>query len=183
MGGKMVHVIISQILKIMDDKPQNYTEKAFASLKNLRASFFLLYFRLFQISKQTSSFTWKNTSPPALSAHAANYASHIKRGFISSAFIYPIIYHKATLFKDNMSLLTEDRPKSQSWLTWNSVQNWSLKLTIFSLNGNWKKKYNTHQLHQGAGGGGRELANLWKIKLHNLLYFSLPLSSKSPIFV
>lgn len=45
----------------MDDKPQNYTEKArvFASLKNLRASFFLSYFWLFQISKQTSSFMWK----------------------------------------------------------------------------------------------------------------------------
>lgn len=28
-----------------------------------------------------------------------------------------------------------------------------------------------------------ELTNLWKIKPHNLLYFRLPLSSKSPIFV
>lgn len=103
----------------MDDKPQNYTEKArvFASLKNLRASFFLIIFLIISDFKANLILHVKNTSPPALSAHAANYASHIKRGFISSAFIYPIIYQKATLFKDNTYWLTEDRPKSQSCLT------------------------------------------------------------------
>lgn len=102
----------------MDDKPQNYTEKASLCLtKKIQEPPFSYcisdYFRF----KANFILHVKNTSPPALFAHAANYASHIKRGFISSAFIYPIIYHRATVFKDNMYLLTEDGPKSQSWLT------------------------------------------------------------------
>ena len=53
-----------------------------------------------------------NTNPLALSAHAVNSVSHVKRGFfISPALIYLLIYYKATLFKGNTYVFTEDRPR------------------------------------------------------------------------
>lgn len=71
--------------------------------------FFFNVFHIISDFKVNSIFHIRNTNPIAVSAHAANYASDIKRGFLSSAFAYPSIYHKAPLFKGNTYLLTDDR--------------------------------------------------------------------------
>lgn len=98
----------------MDDKALNYTEKAKSWLHRKFQHFpFLTVFQIISHFKANFIFHVRitNTNPLALSAQSVNYASHIKRGFISSAFIYPIIYHKAPLCKGNTYLLTEDRPR------------------------------------------------------------------------
>lgn len=178
---EIARVNIGQILKIQMTASPPITQKRQNSLPHRKSKRFpvLTVFPIISDFKAHFIFHVRNTNPLALSVHAVNYASHIKRGFISSAFIYPIIYHKALLSKGNTYLLTEDRPRRGGWATWNPVQNSSLKLTIFSWNGSRKEKHKTHQLSWGAGGGGEELANLRKIKLHNLLYFR-PLHPPNP---
>ena len=103
----MVHVIISQILKIWVASAQ-ITQKKRTSLLHRKFKHFpfLIAFQVISDFKANLIFHVQNTNPLALSAHAVNYASHIKRGFI-----YPIIYHKAPLFKGNSYLLTEDWPR------------------------------------------------------------------------
>lgn len=114
--------------------------------------------------KATSSFYVKNTNtnPPALSAHAVNSLSHVKRGFISPALIYLLIYYKATLFKGNMYVFTEDRlvATELGYMEFSPHQVENLPFSLWM--GKLKEEMQNHPLSQGAGWGGGELANLWK---------------------
>lgn len=111
---KMARVIISQILKTRMTSPwvTQEKQKGFAPRK-FQCSPFLTVFQIFSYFKANFIVHVRiaNTSPLALPAHAVNYASQIKRGLLNSAFIYPIVYHKALLCKGNSCLLTDDRPR------------------------------------------------------------------------
>lgn len=93
-------VLISQILKIwmMSPRMMQKRPKSLPHRKFERFSF-LFVFRIISDFKANFVFHVRNTNTPALSAHAVNCASHIKRVFTSLPFNYSIIYRKAPLFK------------------------------------------------------------------------------------
>lgn len=107
---ELVHAISSQILKIQKSPWITQKRRKSSPHWKFKCFPFLIVCQIVSDFKANFIFHVKNTNtnPLALSAYATNSVSHIKRGFISSAFIYLIIYHKATWFKGDMYLFTED---------------------------------------------------------------------------
>lgn len=140
---------------MMQKRPKSLPHRKFKRFS------FLFVFQIISDFKANFVFHIRNTNTPALSAHAVNCASHIKRVFTSSPFNYSIIYRKAPLFKGKhvfayrrSAQVTEVGylkfiPKFK-FKTYHFLLEWQLKGKIQNRPAQTAKK----------GGGGGELANL-----------------------
>lgn len=131
---EIARVNIGQILKIRMTASPLITQKRQNSLPHPKSKRFpvLTVFPIISDFKAHFIFHVRNTNPLALSVHAVNYASHIKRGFISSAFIYPIIYHKAPCRRETPICLQRIDPGEGAELheIQSKIQVWNLPFSL-----------------------------------------------------